>query len=110
MVSFIDDHRGFYGVEPICTVLPIAPSTYYEQKARLADPSRVPARVRRDAVLCQEIGRVWRANREVYGARKVWHQLRREGIEVARYTVERLMRKMGLRGHRARRQASYHDS
>ncbi len=98
MGSFIDDHRGSYGAEPICTVLPIAPSTYYEHKVRLADPARVPARARRDAVLCQEIGRVWKANREVYGARKVWRQLRREGIEVARCTVERLMREMGLRG------------
>ena len=98
MVTFIDDHRESYGVEPICAVLPIAPSTYYEQKARQADPSRLPKRVRRDAELCEEIKRVWQENRRVYGARKVWRQLRREGTEVARCTVERLMRQMGLQG------------
>jgi len=98
MTSFIDDHRKVYGVEPICTVLPIAPSTYYEQKARQADPSRLPKRVRRDAFLCEEIKRVWKENRRVYGAHKVWRQLCREDIEVARCTVERLMRQMGLQG------------
>ncbi len=98
MVSFIDDHRGTYGVEPICAVLPIAPSTYYEKKAQMADPSRLSFRARRDGFLCREISRIWKANREVYGARKVWHQLRREGVEVARCTVERLMRSMGIRG------------
>ena len=98
MVSFIDDHRETCGVEPICKVLPIAPSTYYEQKARQADPSQLPARVRRDAVLCEEIGRVWKENRQVYGARKVWRQLRRENFKVARCTVERLMRQLGLQG------------
>jgi len=80
---FVDEHRETYGVEPICEVLPIAPSTYYEQKARQADPSRLPERARRDAVLCEEIKRVWGENRRLYGARKVWHQLRREDIEVA---------------------------
>jgi transposase InsO family protein len=98
MVSFIDDHQGSYGVEPICRMLPIAPSTYYAHKSCLADPARLSERARRDAVLRQEIERVWKANREVYGARKVWRQLRREGIETARCTVERLMREMGLRG------------
>ena len=98
LVAFIDAHRGRYGVEPICAVLPIAPSTYYEAKAREADPSRVPARLTRDAQLRAEIDRVWRANRRVYGARKVWKQLRREAIPVARCTVERLMRVEGLRG------------
>jgi transposase InsO family protein len=98
MVSFIGDHQGFYGVEPICGVLPIAPSTYYAHKACLADPTRLSERSRRDAVLRQAIMRVWKANRDVYGARKVWRQLRREGIEVACCTVERLMREMGLRG------------
>ena len=97
-MSFIDDHQGSYGVEPICRVLPIAPSTYYGHKACLADPARLSERTRRDAVLRQEIERVWKANRDVYGARKVWRQLRREGIGVARCTVERLMREMGLRG------------
>jgi putative transposase len=75
MTAFIDDHRDAYGVEPICSVLPIAPSTYYEHKARQADPSRLPRRSRRDAALMVEIERVWDENRQIYGARKVWHQL-----------------------------------
>jgi transposase InsO family protein len=79
-------------------MLPIAPSTYYEQKARQADPSRLPERARRDSVLCEEIERVWDENRRIYGARKVWRQLQREGIEVARCTVERLMRRLGIAG------------
>jgi transposase InsO family protein len=98
MTSFIDDHREAYGVEPICSVLPIAPSTYYERKAQQADPSRLSARAKRDAALSVEIERVWRQNRRVYGARKVWHQLGREGFPVARCTIERLMRSMGLQG------------
>ncbi|HEV2085212.1 MAG TPA: IS3 family transposase [Gemmatimonadales bacterium] len=98
MVGFIDAHREMYGVEPICAVLPIAPSTYYEQKARQADPRRQPARVQREARLRPEIQRVWQANRRVYGAKKVWKQLNRETIPVARCTVARLMRDLGLRG------------
>jgi len=98
MTSFGDEHRETYGVEPICTALPITPSTYYEQKARQGDPSRLPERARRDAVLCEEIERVWRENRRVYGAPKMWRQLHREGIEVARCAVERLMRRLGLSG------------
>jgi len=98
MTAFIDDHRDNYGVEPICAVLPIAPSMYYEQKARQADPSRLPERTRRDAALKMDIERVWNENHKVYGARKVWLQLHREGFPVARCTVERLMRQMGLRG------------
>jgi len=98
MVSFIDDHRGVYGVEPICAVAPIAPSTYYEHKAREADPTRVSARAQRDGVLRGEIRRVWKENFEVYGAKKVWKQLNREGHTVARCTVARLMRDVGLRG------------
>jgi len=86
------------GVKPICAVLPIALSTYYEQKARQADPFRLPERARRDAVLCKEIEQVWNENRRVYGARKVWRQLQREGIKVACCTVERLMRRVGLAG------------
>jgi len=99
-VAFIDDYRDVYGVEPICRVLPIAPSTYYEQKARQADPSRLPPRVRRDAWLRDEIRRVWDENLQVYGARKVWIQLNREGLQVARCTTERLMRQLGLQGAR----------
>ena len=98
MTLFIDQHQEAYGVEPICAVLPIAPSTYYEQKARQADPSRLPERTRRDAILCEEIERAWHENRRIYGARKIWRQLHREDIEVARCTVERLMRQLGLTG------------
>jgi transposase InsO family protein len=105
MVSFIDAERSNYGVEPICAVLPIAPSTYYEQKAREADPSRLPPRVQRDRALKPQVERVWRENHEVYGARKVWLQMNREGIEVARCTVARLMREMGLCGVVRGRQA-----
>ncbi len=98
MVSFIDDHREEHGVEPICKKLPIAPSTYYEQKAREADPSWLPARAVRDAELRETIERVWKEHFGVYGARKVWRQLIREDVEVARCTVERLMHEMGLQG------------
>ena len=98
MVRFIDDHREVCGVEPICKVLPIAPSTYHEQKAREVDPSRLPARAVRDAWLREAIERVWKENFGVYGARKVWRQLRREGTDVARCSVERLMREMALCG------------
>ena len=98
MYQFIDAHRETYGVEPICRILAIAPSGYYEHKAREADPSRRPARAQRDEQLRGEIQRVWTANRRVYGARKVWRQLRREQVPVARCTIERLMRADGLRG------------
>jgi putative transposase len=98
MIAFIDAHRGEYGVEPICRYLPIAPSTYYEHKARETKPQRAPARIQRDATLCVSIRRVWEENFRAYGARKVWRQLRREHINVARCTVERLMRGQGLRG------------
>jgi transposase InsO family protein len=98
MVSFIDDHREAYGVEPICSVLPIAPSVYYEQKAREADPRRLPQRLLRERELRVEIERVWKENQSVYGARKVWKQMKREGFDVARCTVERLMTQMGLQG------------
>ena len=98
MIAFIDDHRAAHGVEPICRMLPIAPSTYYEHAARRADPSKLPDRAKRDAELRGQIRRVWDTNFQVYGVRKVWRQLRREGTSVARCTVERLMRAMGLRG------------
>jgi transposase InsO family protein len=98
MVSFIDQHRGEYGVEPICTELPIAPSTYYEYKAREADPGRLPARHIRDTWLEVEIQRVWEANFRVYGVRKVWKQLNREQIRAAKCTTERLMQKLGIQG------------
>ena len=98
MARNIDAHKGDYGVEPICAVLPIAPSTYYEHKARESDPSRLPPRTQGDAELKPEIERVWNENLQVYGARKVWLQLKREGFSVARCTVRRLMREMGLKG------------
>jgi len=98
MIAFIDDHRGAYGVEPICRELPIAPSTYHAHAARRTDPLEAPPRVCRDAALRGEIRRVWEENFQVYGVRKVWRQLGREGIGVARCTVARLMRQMGLKG------------
>jgi transposase InsO family protein len=99
MVDFIEHHRGQFGVEPLCAVLPIAPATYYEHVARKHDPDRRPARVRRDEVLREQIRRVFGESfGGVYGAEKVWRQLQREGVSVARCTVERLMREMGLRG------------
>ena len=98
MIAFIDDHRGAYGVEPICKVLPIAPSTDYAQVARRADPTKRSARARSDAALTIEIRRVFDGNFQVYGVRKVWRQLRREGFDVARCTVARLMKAIDLQG------------
>ena len=107
MIAFIDAHRGAYGVEPICKVLPaksqsdlreIAPSTCHEHAARRADPSRLPPRAKRDAELRREVQRVFEGNLGVYGMCKIWHQLRRENLSVARCTVARLMRDMGLAG------------
>lgn len=98
MYAFIDAHRDVYGVEPICRVLEIAPSGYYVHRARQADPSRRPARAQSDEQLREEVRRVWRANHEVYGVRKVWRQLQRDGADVARCTVERLMRAEGIKG------------
>jgi putative transposase len=90
--------RGRHGVEPICRVLAIAPSTYYDHLAKRADPARLSARTRRDAALRPEIERVFGENWRVYGVRKVWRQLDREGFEVARCTVARLMKDMGIQG------------
>ena len=98
MVGFIDAHRDAHGVEPICAVLPIAPSTYYEHLAKRADPSRLSERARRDEALRPEILRVFEENWRVYGVRKIWRQLRREGFDVARCTVARLMKVMGIQG------------
>lgn len=98
MVSFIDEHRESYGVEPICAVLPIAPSMYYAHKACQADPRRLSARAQRDAMLQVEIQRVWDENFQVYGVRKMWRELQRQKIRAARCTVARLMRAMGLQG------------
>jgi putative transposase len=98
MIAFIDDHRAVYGVEPICKVLPIAPSTYYDHAAKRADPGKLSARAQRDMALKPQISRVFAENFEVYGVRKVWRQMVREGVPVARCTVERLMADLGLQG------------
>jgi putative transposase len=98
MVRFIDQHRDTYGVEPICAVLPIAPSTYFLRTAQQQDATKRSARAQRDDALRAAIQRVWAEHEHVYGPRKVWRQLRREGIRAARCTVERLMRDIGLRG------------
>lgn len=98
MIAFIDENRDEYGVEPICRTLPIAPSTYHAHDARRRHPDRAPPRLMRDADLKPEIQRVHEENFQVYGARKVWLQMNREGISVARCTVERLMKSMGLQG------------
>lgn len=100
MVAFIDEHREGKGVESVCKVLPIAPSTYYEHITQNADiGNRSLCRIR-DATLREAIKHVWETNFSVYGVRKVWHQLKREGYEVARCTVERLMRQMRASGCR----------
>lgn len=108
MIAFIDDHRAAHGVEPICKVLLIAPSTYYAHVAQRADPRKLSARARRDTLLKAEVRRVFDASFQVYGVRKIWRQLRREGQEIARCTVARLIRgprlappsrvRMGLQG------------
>jgi transposase InsO family protein len=98
MVAFIDQHKGTYGVEPICRVLPIAPSTYFKRKAEERDPRRRSKRAQQDAMLRAIIQRIWTENHQVYGPRKVWRQMGREGLRVARCRVRRLMREMGLAG------------
>ena len=97
-MDFIEEQRDVYGVEPICRVLPIAPSTYHQRALEAREPERASARSKTDAALRVEITRVWEENRQLYGARKVWHALRREGLDVARCTVERLMKSMGIKG------------
>ena len=98
MTCFIDEHRKVHGVEPICKVLPIAPSTYYARVAVRNDPSKLSVRAKRDAALKPEIKRVFKENYKVYGVRKVWRQMQRENYDVARCTVGRLMRELGIRG------------
>jgi transposase InsO family protein len=98
MITFIDDNRDVHGVEPICKVLPIAPSTYHERVRQRRDPSRLSSRAQRDLAMKIEVQRVFDANFGVYGVRKVWRQMQREGFDIARCTVERLMREMGLAG------------
>jgi len=98
MIAFIDEHRDAYGVEPVCETIEIAPATYYEHKHQQREPERRSVRAKRDEALRPEIRRVFDDNYRVYGVRKVWKQLNREGIAVAKCTVRRLMRQMGLRG------------
>jgi transposase InsO family protein len=97
-MAFIDKNRSRYGVEPICRVLRVAPSAYFRHAARQRDPSLRSARTIRDEALMVQVNRVWQENFRVYGADKVWRQLQREGFDVARCTVERLMRKLGIAG------------
>jgi transposase InsO family protein len=96
--AFVDEHRDQFGVEPICSVLQFAPSAYRRHAARQRDPALISQRAQRDAELKPQIQRVWDSNMQVYGADKVWKQLNREGIRVARCTIERLMGSMGLHG------------
>jgi len=98
MVPYIDEYRDRFGVEPICNVLPIAPSTYYTHIAKQREPELRSDPAKRDEQLKPEIQRVWDENFSVYGVRKVWRQMNREDIEVLRCTVARLMRDLGLRG------------
>ena len=98
MIAFIEEHRRTIGVEPICKQLPIAPSTFYDHMAKRENPDLLSDRAKRDMALKPEIERVWEQNYKVYGVRKVWHQLRREGFDVARCTVARLMKDLGLEG------------
>jgi transposase InsO family protein len=98
MVAFIDAHRGVHGVESICALLPIAPSTYFRRKAEQRDPTKRSARAQRDDVLQAIIRRIWHEHQQVYGPRKVWKQMGREQLHAARCRVRRLMRAMGLRG------------
>jgi putative transposase len=100
MVSYIDEHKDRFGVEPICSALPIAPSTYYTRKEHERDPAKRSDRAKRDEALTPEIQRVWDENYRVYGARKIWLQLNREEIEVARCTVARLMKDLEIQGVR----------
>jgi transposase InsO family protein len=97
---FFDEHRARCGVEPICRALQVAPSAYRRHAARRRDPARLPERAQRDSKLLPQVQRVYDQNLQVYGADKVWRQLRREGAAVARCTVERLMRLRGLQGAR----------
>jgi transposase InsO family protein len=98
MTAFLEEHREMYGVEPICRALQFAPSTYYDRRAIMRHPDRASARAKSDAALSVKIDAAWDANRKLYGARKIWHVLRRQGEDAARCTVERLMRRLGIRG------------
>lgn len=98
MITFIADHRDEFGVEPICRVLPIAPSSFYARTAIWRDPAKAPHRARQDQRDSAAIAKAYDDSGRRYGARKVWRQLRRDGCDIARCTVERLMKAMGLQG------------
>ena len=98
MTRFIEDHRAAFGVGPICRVLPIAPATYYARAAVMHDPELASDRAKSDVIDCEDIGRIYKASGQRYGARKVWHALRREGKDIARCTVERLMKALEIQG------------
>jgi transposase InsO family protein len=98
MMDFIEESREAFGVEPICKALQFAPSTYYDRRAIVRDPERASRRAKSDAAMSLRIDGAWEDNRKLYGARKIWHVLRRDGQDVARCTVERLMRALGIRG------------
>jgi putative transposase len=98
--SFIDEHRSRFGVEPLCKALQCAPSAYRRHAARQRDPSLRSERTKRDERLSEQVSHLWRVNHSVYGADKVWQQMKRERIEVARCTVERLMQRLGIQGVR----------
>jgi putative transposase len=110
MVRYIDEYRERFGVEPICAVLPIAPATYFRHKGHETDPARRSARARRDDELRVEIQRIWDDKHQEYGPRKVWRQLRRDGIKAARCTVGRLMHAMGARRRGARPRVAHDDA
>ena len=98
MMDFIEKSREAFGVEPICKALQFAPSTYYDRRAIVRDPERASRRAKSDAAMSLRIDGAWEDNHKLYGARKIWHVLRRDGQDVARCTVERLMRALGIRG------------
>ena len=98
MIDFIEESREALGVEPICRALQFAPSTYYDRRAIARDPDRASLRAKLDAALSLKIDAAWENNRKLYGARKIWHVLRRDGENVARCTVERLMHTLGIKG------------
>ena len=98
MMDFIEESREAFGVEPLCKALQFAPSTYYDRRAIVRDPERSSRRAKSDAAMSLRIDGAWEDNRKLYGARKIWHVLRRDGQDVARCTVERLMRALGIRG------------
>jgi transposase InsO family protein len=100
MKAFIDRHRDTFGVEPICKVLQIAPSGYRRYAARQRNPALRCARDQRDASLMPQIQHAWHVNFQVYGADKIWRHMNREGVTVARCTVERLMKRLQLQGAR----------